>query len=64
MRSGLFLPLFDQLADPALVARLAGEAEEVGWHGVFVWDAVSVDRVRRLIRDGPFGRGEATRSAG
>ena len=35
MRSGLFLPLFDQLADPALV-RLAGEAEEAGWHGVFV----------------------------
>ena len=40
MRSGLFLPLFDQLADPALVARFAGEAEEVGWHGVFVWDHV------------------------
>ena len=40
MRSGLFLPLFDQLADPALVARLAGEAEEAGWHGVFVWDHV------------------------
>jgi hypothetical protein len=40
MRSGLFLPLFDELADPALVARLAGEAEEVGWHGVFVWDHV------------------------
>ena len=40
MRSGLFLPLFDQLADPALVARLAGEAEEVGWRGVFVWDHV------------------------
>ncbi|HYI17297.1 MAG TPA: hypothetical protein VD836_01245 [Solirubrobacteraceae bacterium] len=30
MHSGLFLPLFDQLADPALVARLAGEAEEAG----------------------------------
>ena len=40
MRSGLFLPLFDQLADPALVARLAGEAEEAGWQGVFVWDHV------------------------
>ena len=40
MRSGLFLPLFDQLADPALVARLAGEAEEAGWHGIFVWDHV------------------------
>jgi alkanesulfonate monooxygenase SsuD/methylene tetrahydromethanopterin reductase-like flavin-dependent oxidoreductase (luciferase family) len=40
MRSGVFLPLFDQLADPALVARLAAEAEEFGWDGVFVWDHV------------------------
>jgi alkanesulfonate monooxygenase SsuD/methylene tetrahydromethanopterin reductase-like flavin-dependent oxidoreductase (luciferase family) len=40
VQSGLFLPLFDQLADPALVARLAAEAEENGWHGVFVWDHV------------------------
>jgi alkanesulfonate monooxygenase SsuD/methylene tetrahydromethanopterin reductase-like flavin-dependent oxidoreductase (luciferase family) len=40
MRSGLFLPLFDQLADPAVVARLSAEAEEAGWHGVFVWDQV------------------------
>ena len=38
MRSGLFLPLFDALADPAVVARLCAEAEEAGWHGVFVWD--------------------------
>jgi alkanesulfonate monooxygenase SsuD/methylene tetrahydromethanopterin reductase-like flavin-dependent oxidoreductase (luciferase family) len=38
MRSGLFLPLFDELADPAVVARLSVEAEEAGWHGVFVWD--------------------------
>jgi alkanesulfonate monooxygenase SsuD/methylene tetrahydromethanopterin reductase-like flavin-dependent oxidoreductase (luciferase family) len=37
-RSGLFLPLFDPLADPALVARLSAEAEDAGWHGVFVWD--------------------------
>jgi alkanesulfonate monooxygenase SsuD/methylene tetrahydromethanopterin reductase-like flavin-dependent oxidoreductase (luciferase family) len=40
MRSGLFLPLFDELADPAIVAQLAVEAEEAGWHGVFVWDHV------------------------
>jgi hypothetical protein len=33
MRSGLFLLLFHQLADPALVARLPGEAQELGWHG-------------------------------
>ena len=38
MRSGLFLPLFDALADPAVVAGLSAEAEEAGWHGVFVWD--------------------------
>jgi alkanesulfonate monooxygenase SsuD/methylene tetrahydromethanopterin reductase-like flavin-dependent oxidoreductase (luciferase family) len=38
MRSGLFLPPFDALADPAVVARLSAEAEEAGWHGVFVWD--------------------------
>jgi hypothetical protein len=29
VRSGLFVPLFDALADPALVARLAAETEEV-----------------------------------
>jgi alkanesulfonate monooxygenase SsuD/methylene tetrahydromethanopterin reductase-like flavin-dependent oxidoreductase (luciferase family) len=40
LRSGLFLPLFDELADPALVARLSAEAEQAGWHGVFVWDHV------------------------
>lgn len=38
MRSGLFLPLFDALADPAAIAGLSAEAEEAGWHGVFVWD--------------------------
>ena len=32
------MPLFDALADPAVVARLCVEAEEAGWHGAFVWD--------------------------
>lgn len=36
--SGLFLPPFDALADPLIIARLAAEAEEAGWTGVFVWD--------------------------
>jgi alkanesulfonate monooxygenase SsuD/methylene tetrahydromethanopterin reductase-like flavin-dependent oxidoreductase (luciferase family) len=40
MRSGLFVPIFDELADPLVVARLAAEAEEAGWHGLFVWDHV------------------------
>jgi alkanesulfonate monooxygenase SsuD/methylene tetrahydromethanopterin reductase-like flavin-dependent oxidoreductase (luciferase family) len=38
MRSALWLPIFDELAEPAVVARLAAEAEEAGWHGLFVWD--------------------------
>ena len=38
MRSGLWLPLFEELADPRVVARLAADAEEWGWQGVFVWD--------------------------
>jgi hypothetical protein len=48
MRSGLWLPLFEELADPGAVARLAAEAEERGWHGVFVWDHV---RWREPIRE-------------
>jgi alkanesulfonate monooxygenase SsuD/methylene tetrahydromethanopterin reductase-like flavin-dependent oxidoreductase (luciferase family) len=38
IRSAISLPPFDALADPELVARLSAEAEEAGWHGMFVWD--------------------------
>jgi alkanesulfonate monooxygenase SsuD/methylene tetrahydromethanopterin reductase-like flavin-dependent oxidoreductase (luciferase family) len=38
MRFGLTLPIFDRLADPALLAELANEAEAAGWDAVFVWD--------------------------
>jgi len=40
LHSGLFLPLFDELADPMTVARLSAEAEAAGWDGVFLWDHV------------------------
>jgi alkanesulfonate monooxygenase SsuD/methylene tetrahydromethanopterin reductase-like flavin-dependent oxidoreductase (luciferase family) len=40
-RSALWVPLFDELADPLVVARLAAEAEEVGWDGFFVWDRLT-----------------------
>jgi alkanesulfonate monooxygenase SsuD/methylene tetrahydromethanopterin reductase-like flavin-dependent oxidoreductase (luciferase family) len=40
VRSALFLPLFDALADPIVVAHLTAEAEEAGWDGVFVWDHI------------------------
>ena len=38
MRAGLWLPLFEELADPRVVARLAADAQECGWHEVFGWD--------------------------
>jgi alkanesulfonate monooxygenase SsuD/methylene tetrahydromethanopterin reductase-like flavin-dependent oxidoreductase (luciferase family) len=41
VRHALFLPIFDALADPIVVARLAAEAEEAGWDGVFVWDHIA-----------------------
>jgi alkanesulfonate monooxygenase SsuD/methylene tetrahydromethanopterin reductase-like flavin-dependent oxidoreductase (luciferase family) len=41
LRSALWFPLFDALAEPVAVAWLAAEAEEAGWDGVFVWDQVS-----------------------
>jgi alkanesulfonate monooxygenase SsuD/methylene tetrahydromethanopterin reductase-like flavin-dependent oxidoreductase (luciferase family) len=40
MKFGLTLPIFDELADPALLAEFAGEAEAQGWDGFFVWDHV------------------------
>lgn len=40
MKYGLTLPIFDRLADPALLADLAAEADAAGWDGVFVWDHV------------------------
>ena len=48
MRSGLFVPIFDELADPAVVARLSADAEEAGWHGVFVWDHIQFRGVREV----------------
>jgi alkanesulfonate monooxygenase SsuD/methylene tetrahydromethanopterin reductase-like flavin-dependent oxidoreductase (luciferase family) len=39
-RSALFLPIFDELADPRVLADLAAEAEAAGWDGVFLWDHV------------------------
>lgn len=41
MRSGVVLPNMGVFADAALVAELGREAEEAGWDGVFVWDALN-----------------------
>ena len=51
LRSALWLPLFDELADPLVVARLAAEAEEAGWHGCFVWDQLRWRAPVRQVAD-------------
>ena len=38
MNHALFLAPFGELADAALLARLARQAEARGWDGVFLWD--------------------------
>jgi alkanesulfonate monooxygenase SsuD/methylene tetrahydromethanopterin reductase-like flavin-dependent oxidoreductase (luciferase family) len=38
MRFGLSLPIFDQLADPLVLASLGADAERCGWDAVFIWD--------------------------
>lgn len=50
-RAALWLPLFGDLADPRVVAELAVEAEEHGWHGVFTWDHVNWGGSARAIAD-------------
>jgi len=51
LRSALWLPLFDDLADPGVVARLAADAESAGWHGLFVWDRLSWPEPVRQVAD-------------
>ncbi|WP_405545402.1 LLM class flavin-dependent oxidoreductase [Streptomyces phaeochromogenes] len=51
LRSALWLPLFDDLADPREVARLAADAEEAGWDGCFVWDQLCWRAPVRRVAD-------------
>lgn len=51
LRSALWLPLFDELAAPLVVRRLAAEAEEAGWDGCFVWDQLCRRAPVRQVAD-------------
>lgn len=51
MRFGLTLPIFDELADPRVVAGLAARAERAGWDGVFVWDHLFYSPPVRAVAD-------------
>ena len=39
-RAAVWVPLFDELADPRVAVDLAVAAEEAGWDGFFVWDHI------------------------
>jgi hypothetical protein len=39
-RAALWLPIFDDLADPIVLARSAAEAEAAGRDGAFGWDHI------------------------
>jgi alkanesulfonate monooxygenase SsuD/methylene tetrahydromethanopterin reductase-like flavin-dependent oxidoreductase (luciferase family) len=51
LRSALWVPIFDELAEPVAVARLAAEAEGAGWHGFFAWDNLSWPAPVRQVAD-------------
>jgi alkanesulfonate monooxygenase SsuD/methylene tetrahydromethanopterin reductase-like flavin-dependent oxidoreductase (luciferase family) len=40
----LFLPNFGPFGDPGEVVRLARDAEDAGWDGVFLWDHIAFER--------------------
>lgn len=43
MRYGLSLPNIGEYGDPTMLVELAGEAEQAGWDGVFVWDCIHLE---------------------
>lgn len=51
MRHGLFLPPFDELADPHRLMDLAAAAEAAGWDGMFLWDHLDYPSPVREILD-------------
>jgi alkanesulfonate monooxygenase SsuD/methylene tetrahydromethanopterin reductase-like flavin-dependent oxidoreductase (luciferase family) len=51
VRSGLWFAPFEELADPITVARLGAEAEEAGWHGLFLWDQIRWREPIRQVAD-------------
>jgi alkanesulfonate monooxygenase SsuD/methylene tetrahydromethanopterin reductase-like flavin-dependent oxidoreductase (luciferase family) len=53
MRFSVNIPNFGDFADPRTVAKVAAEAEQAGWDGLFVWDHVVHDKHER--RGQPFG---------
>ncbi|MFZ0088162.1 MAG: LLM class flavin-dependent oxidoreductase [Solirubrobacteraceae bacterium] len=50
-KRGIFVAPFDELADPSVLAELAGGAEARGWDGFFLWDHVRYRSPVRAVLD-------------
>ena len=51
MSDAIWLPLFDEFADPRVAVDLAERAEAAGWDGFFVWDHIRWGDADRLVGD-------------
>ncbi|HEV2371084.1 MAG TPA: LLM class flavin-dependent oxidoreductase [Streptosporangiaceae bacterium] len=51
MKRAIDVAAFGELADPRVLARLAGRAEEQGWDGFFVWDHINYRAPVRGVAD-------------
>jgi alkanesulfonate monooxygenase SsuD/methylene tetrahydromethanopterin reductase-like flavin-dependent oxidoreductase (luciferase family) len=51
MSDAIWMPLFDDLSDPGVVAGLAARAEAAGWDGFFVWDHIRWGDADRRVGD-------------
>ncbi|HEX5837684.1 MAG TPA: LLM class flavin-dependent oxidoreductase [Anaerolineales bacterium] len=51
MRFGITLPAFADFSDPRALAKLAHEAESVGWDGFFIWDHIFFDPTFHPVAD-------------
>ncbi|MBN2044628.1 MAG: LLM class flavin-dependent oxidoreductase [Anaerolineales bacterium] len=51
MKFCLYLPPFEPFSDARVLARLASEAEQVGWDGFFIWDHISGERYPEKMVD-------------
>ena len=51
MNRGLYLAPFGELANPLVLADLAGHAEARGWDGLFLWDRILYPPRERAVAD-------------
>jgi len=51
LKRGIYLPPFDELADPRTLADLALSAELRGWDGFFLWDHVAYRAPVQAVAD-------------